>query len=97
MIDLVKKGMLLSLGAAELTRERVEGLVDQLVKRGELAQQERKLVIDELLESARQAQEELLKRVKPLVERTIAELGLPTKADLERLEERLAALEKKMK
>jgi len=97
MIDLVKKGILLGLGAAELTRERVENTVDELIRRGELAQKERKIAVDELLESARKAQDEFLKRVRTVVERTVTELGLPTKADLTRLEERLAALEKKMK
>lgn len=97
MIDLVKKGVLLGLGAAELTRERVENTVDELIRRGELAQKERKIAVDELLESARKAQDEFLKRVRGAVERTVTELGLPTKADLAKIEERLAALEKKMK
>ena len=96
MLELVKKGILLGLGALDLTRDRVETLVDELIRRGELAQEKRKLAIDELLASVRQAQEELTKRVKPLVERTIAELGLPTRADLQRLEERLAALEERL-
>lgn len=95
MIDLVKKGILLGLGAAELTREKVENTVDELIKRGELAGEERKVTVDELLEGARKAQDELLKRVRGAVERTVAELGLPTKADLAEIEERLAALEKK--
>jgi len=97
MIDLVKKGILLGLGAAELTREKAETLVDELIKRGELAQKERTSAIEELFDHARRAQDELLGRVRGAVERTVAELGLPTKADLAKLEERLAALEKKLK
>lgn len=96
MIDLVKKGLLLGLGAAEITREKVEGFVDQLVKRGELAREERGSAVEQLLVGARRAQDELLQRVRGVVERTVAELGLPTKADMESLEERLAALEKKL-
>jgi polyhydroxyalkanoate synthesis regulator phasin len=97
MIDLVKKSILLGLGAAELTREKVETLVDELIHRGELAQKERKVAVEEFLDSARRAQDEFLKRVRGVVERTVTELGLPTKADLAKLEERLAALEKKIK
>ena len=96
MLELVRKGMLIGLGAWELTRERAEKVVDELIRRGELAQEKRKLAIDELLEGARKAQEGLMERVKPVVERTIAELGLPTRADLQKLEERLAALEEKL-
>ncbi len=97
MIDLVKKGFLLGLGAAELTREKVETLVDELIQRGELAQKERRAAIEELLEGGRKAQDELFKRVRATVERAIGELGLPTKADMAKIEERLAALEQKVK
>ena len=96
MIDLVKRGMLLGLGALDLTRERVESLVDELIRRGELAQKERQAAVEELLEGGRRAQDELFKRVRGVVERAVGELGLPTKADLAKLEERLAALEKKL-
>jgi polyhydroxyalkanoate synthesis regulator phasin len=92
MLDLVRRGLLLGLGALELTRERVEGFVDELIKRGELAQKEREVAIDELLATGKKAEE----RLRATFTRLVSELGLPTKADLARLEERLAALEKKM-
>lgn len=95
MIDLVKRGMLFGLGALDLTQEKVERFVDELVKRGEVAGKERKVAVDELLEGARRTQDEFLKRVRTVVERTVTEVGLPTKADLAKIEERLAALEKK--
>jgi polyhydroxyalkanoate synthesis regulator phasin len=92
MLDLVRRGLLLGLGALDLTRERVEGFVDELIKRGELAQKEREVAIDELLATGKKAEE----RLRATFTRLVGELGLPTKADLARLEERLAALEKKM-
>lgn len=97
MIDLVKKGILFGLGAADLTREKVETLVDELIQRGELARKERRTAVEELLEGGRKAQDELFKRIRAAVERAVAELGLPTKADMAKIEERLAALEQKVK
>lgn len=93
MTDLVRRGLLLGLGALDLTRERVEGLVDELIRRGELVQKEREAAIDELLATGKKVEE----RLRAAVARVVGELGLPTKADLARLEERLAALEKKLK
>ncbi|HIC95213.1 TPA: polyhydroxyalkanoate synthesis regulator [Candidatus Bipolaricaulota bacterium] len=93
MIELVRRGFFLGLGALDLSRERAETLVNELVRRGELKHQERKGTIDELLRGAERAEE----RLRKAVEQAVAALGLPTKADLARLEERLAALEKKIK
>ncbi len=84
MTELMRRGLLLGLGALDLARERVEGLADELIKRGELVQKERA--------TGKRAEE----RLRATVERLVGELGLPTKADLARLEERLAALEKKL-
>lgn len=92
MMELLKQGLLLGLGALDLTKERVGAFVDQLIQRGELAQQERKATIDELLGVAKRAHE----RLRTVVERTVAELGLPTKADIAEIERRLADLEKKI-
>lgn len=49
--------------------------------------------IDQLLAAEKRAGE----RLREAIARIVSELGLPTKADLARLEERLAALEKKMR
>ncbi|MCR4404151.1 MAG: polyhydroxyalkanoate synthesis regulator [Candidatus Acetothermia bacterium] len=93
MMALLREGLLLGLGALDLTRERVTSLVDELIKRGEQVQKEREVAIDELLAAGKRAEE----RLRATIARVVGELGLPTKADLARIEERLAALEKKLK
>jgi len=45
---------------------------------------------------AKSEQDALLEKLKSLVEKTISEAGLARAADLEALEKRLAALEKKL-
>ncbi|RKY86229.1 polyhydroxyalkanoate synthesis regulator, partial [candidate division KSB1 bacterium] len=52
MFELLKKGVLLGLGAVTLTKEKAEELVDELIKKGELAREERATAIDEFLKKA---------------------------------------------
>ncbi|MGQ9602014.1 MAG: hypothetical protein ACUVUT_05005, partial [Candidatus Bipolaricaulia bacterium] len=68
MTELVRRGLLLGLGALDLARERVESLADELIKRGELVQKEKATGG--------------FGRLRATVERLVGELGLPTKADL---------------
>ncbi|MFQ6117962.1 MAG: phasin family protein [Candidatus Bipolaricaulia bacterium] len=96
MFELARKGILLGIGVIDLTREKAETFVDELVKRGELAQEKRRGAIEELLKGAEEQEKQLTERVRTAVERTVAELGLATKADLEGIEKRLAKLGKRI-
>jgi len=95
MFELVRKGILLGIGALDLTRERAETFVDELVKRGELAQKERGMAVEELLKGGEEREKRLTERVRKIVEKTVAELGLPTKGNLEKIEKKLESLEKR--
>ena len=58
-MDIIKRTMLLGLGLASLTKERAEGMVDDLVKRGEAARQDRFKAVDGLLKEAEKQEEKL--------------------------------------
>jgi len=96
MFELARKGILLGIGVIDLTREAVETFVDELIRRGELAQEKRKLAIGELLRGAKEQEKRLTERIRAVVERAVTELGLPTEEDLKKIEQRLAELEKKI-
>jgi len=95
MLELVRKSILFGIGALDLTRERVETFVDELIKRGELAQRERGVAVEELLKGAEEQEKRLTERVRTVVEKTVTELGLPAKGDLEKIEKKLESLEKR--
>ncbi|WP_448589209.1 hypothetical protein [Thermodesulfobium sp.] len=40
-MDLISKALLMGLGVVDITREKAERLIDDLVKRGEVASEER--------------------------------------------------------
>ena len=97
MRDFLRKAWFFGLGAFDFTRDRVESLVEEMVHRGEIAQQESPKAVKELLDRAQEAQAALVDKVKELVARALAETKLARAADLEALAKRLAVLEEEIK
>ena len=92
----VHKWFLVILGAVTLAQEEIEGLVQKLVERGEIAEQEGKKLVRDATEKrrvqAKKAEDEVDKRIEEIVSRT----GVPTKADIDGLSSQIAALTKKV-
>jgi len=94
MEDLWRKAKHFGLGVVDFTREKVEALVNDMVKRGELTEDETSQAVAEIMEKAKSEQDALLDKLKPMVDKAISQAGLARAADLEALEKRVANLEK---
>ncbi|WP_206811331.1 phasin family protein [Paradesulfitobacterium ferrireducens] len=95
MKDLLKKGLALGLGVAVFSKEQIEKVVDDLVKKGEVSAAESKELVNELIAKGEEGQKELQRVVREHLNKLLSELNIPTKEDIKRLEERLARLESK--
>jgi polyhydroxyalkanoate synthesis regulator phasin len=93
MKDLLKKAWLFGLGVFDATKEKAEALVAEMVKRGEVTQQESPQVVEQILNKAQEAQKSLVDKIR----NAIGDMKLARAADLEALEKRVAALEKEIK
>ena len=91
----IKKAMLLGLGLISLTKEKAEEIVDDLIKRGEVSREERFKTVDKLLREAEKKEEELTGKINETVQKTITQIGLVSKKDLEAISKRLAEIEKR--
>jgi|SRR5438067_1606098 len=82
----------LDTGAAfvQLTRDRAEAIVKDLVKAGEVRQERASKAVEELMVRSRKNTEELQKLVRSAVQEQLGSLGLATKADIARLEAKIA-------
>ena len=96
MEDLFKKTISFGLGLFDYTKEKVEHLVDEMVKRGELTKQESTQAVEELWEKAEKEQSAFWNKIKEFINSMVAEMPLVRRSDLKALEDRLAALEKKL-
>jgi polyhydroxyalkanoate synthesis regulator phasin len=72
-----------------LTQQRAEGIVKDLVKRGEVRQERAQKAVDDLVRRSRKNSEELMKVVRSEVQQQLGALGLATKADIARLEDKI--------
>ncbi len=97
MFDLLKKTYLAGLGLVNLTREKAEEIVDDLVKRGEVAEKDRSKAVEDMLNRVQEEQEKLFNTVKDYVKKSVHELGLPTQDEYQALQKRIEKLESEIK
>jgi polyhydroxyalkanoate synthesis regulator phasin len=90
--DLINKAISLGYGVAETSKEQIEKLVDDLVKKGEISRAESTGFVNELVRKSEDAQIRMKSAIRDGVKSVIAELQLATKDDIERIERKLDAL-----
>lgn len=74
----------------QMTRQRAEAIVKDLVNAGEMQRDQTQQFVDELVERSRKNTEMLLDTVRKEVADQLSNLGLATKADLDALERRIS-------
>ncbi len=94
--DFWRKAWFFGLGVANFTNAKIEALVEEMIKRGEINQQEKSQTVEEILGRMQSAQAALFAKVKEAVAQVVQELKLARLADLQALEKRVAALEKEL-
>ena len=93
LFEAARKVLLAGMGAVALTQDEAEKFVDKLVERGEIAQKDAQKLVREVAEKrGKRGKDELDKRVQDLLDR----MNVPTKADIEALSEKIAALTEKV-
>lgn len=95
-MDIIRKSVLLGLGLLSLTKDKAESVVDDLIKRGEVASHDRFKVVDSLLKEAEKQEEELARKVTGTVQKAMADLGVPTRKDMEEILKTLKSIEEKL-
>lgn len=94
--DLVRRSILLGLGAVSVTHEKAERLVDELVKKGEMSREEARSFVDQIVERGKQEKDEVQRMIKEEFGQWRENVGVATRADIARLEEQIKKLEEKL-
>jgi polyhydroxyalkanoate synthesis regulator phasin len=89
MFETLDKMMLAGLGAISMTRERAEKIFDEYVSRGKVEKESRTGFVKAVMDAADKNREELEKLIAKQVRETIKHLNLPTREDIQRLEEKI--------
>jgi polyhydroxyalkanoate synthesis regulator phasin len=94
--EALKKAFLIGVGATVVTAEKVKELVDELVERGELSQNEAKSFSEDLKTRALKEKEQFESRVKETVDtyvkKAMESLGVVSRQEFEALKAEVAGL-----
>ena len=96
MFEALRRVLLATIGAAAIAHGEIEALVDRLVERGEIAEQDGQKLVREVMDKrkgrAAKVEEEISKHIESVLER----MNIPSKADVEALSQKIADLSKKI-
>ncbi|GIP47533.1 Poly(hydroxyalcanoate) granule associated protein (phasin) [compost metagenome] len=96
MSDLLKKAISLGWGLTITSKEKVESIVEDLVKRGELAPSESKQLVEKLIDRGAEEQGKFKELVNEQVRSALQGMGLASAKEVEELTRRVAELEIKL-
>ena len=96
----LRRVLMAGIGVVSLAQDEVEGFVNKLVERGEIAEKDGRALIDEYMDKRKKRAEESSKRVEAEIENRMESLlnrmNIPTKKDIESLTNKVADLAQKV-
>jgi len=93
MSNIINKALMAGLGAASLSREKLEALIDDFVKRGEVSYNEKQGLLSDLLESVEKRRTELKQFVQKEVKIVLKALDVPTREEVNIIKKQVERLE----
>jgi polyhydroxyalkanoate synthesis regulator phasin len=94
--DLVSRTLMLGVGAAALTVDKAQGVVDELVKRGQLSSDEARETVASLAARSKTEARSTVRSLESTLKSTYREMGLATRSELEDLDFRLRQVEHRL-
>lgn len=86
----------LSLGAVVYSKEQIEKVVNELVKKGEISRKESKEVIDSIVEKGEATKKKIDDIIQTRIQQALKGLDLVTMSEYRELQHRVMELEKKL-
>ena len=96
MAEMLRRVLLATIGAAAIAQEEIEALVNRLVERGEIAEKDGKKLVHEMMDKRKSKTTKFEDEINKNVESVLGRMNIPSKADVEALSQKIAALSKKI-
>lgn len=96
MIDLLKKTLLAGIGAAVVTKEKIETTLEDFVRQGKVNAADARIMADKIAEQGRREFDELTAQLNAKFKDTFARHDEATQKRLAALEERVRGLEQRL-
>jgi polyhydroxyalkanoate synthesis regulator phasin len=94
--ELIERTFLLGIGAAALSKDRIQELVEEFVHRGQLSSEEGRDMVDKLLARSREEAHSAVKKADSSLQGAFREMGLVNKREVEDIDFRLRQLEHRL-
>lgn len=91
--DVIERAFLVGMGAAALTKDRVQEVVDEFVRRGQLSGEDGREMVERLASRSREEARSALKKADSSLRGAYRDAGLATRREVEDIEFRLRLLE----
>ncbi len=95
--ETLERLILLQIGAAAATRDRVERIVEDLIAQGRVEREEGRTLVNEVMGRARERSEGARSLVDASVQQSLKGVGIPTREDYEDLIFRVEQLEHRVR
>jgi len=92
MSEIIKNAVLASIGLISLTREKAEEFAKELIKKGELSENEKAKFIKDVLERSEKSKTEIEEKIEKTVETVMAKMNIPSKKEFEELKKKVEEL-----
>jgi len=96
MQDLLKKALSLGFGALLVSKDKIEDVVNELVKKGELGQEEGKNLVNELIEKGEASVNEVEGKIEKIVKSVTEKLDLPSRKELNEIKSEIEQIKEKL-
>jgi poly(hydroxyalkanoate) granule-associated protein len=94
--DMLQKVLFAGIGAAALTRDEVEAFVNRMVQRGDISESEAEAVVEDVMATSKKQAARLDAEVDKRVKAALKQSDIPTTEDIEDLNAKIAALQRKV-
>lgn len=94
MFNIARNVLMAGVGAMALAQDEIEEFVEKLIERGEIAENEGRKLVREIVDKRKQRVEKVEDELSKRVEEALTRLNVPTKADIAALSEKINSLAK---
>lgn len=96
MADFIKNAVLAGLGLISLTSEKAEEFAKELIKRGELTENEKAKFVKEVLDQSEKTKTEIEQKIEKTVETILSRINIPSRKEFEELKNKVEELSRQV-
>ena len=94
-MSILKDFVNFGIGAVVMTKEKAEEVANELIKKGEIGQDEGKKLVDDLIKKGGESKKEIENTIEKTVKSFIEKLDIPSRQELGKLKSEIEQLKKK--